>query len=146
MKFYKESVFIITGAGSGIGRCLTKLALSKGGEVVAIDKVEASLHDLSVQLKGQKIKTVLLDVGDAKAIEIFAKEMLAELHGQRLVLINNAGVALASGRFADTPLTDFEWLLKINLWGLIAMTKAFLPYMLSTRKGHIVNIFLDECS
>ena len=140
MKFYKESVFIITGAGSGIGRCLTKLVLSKGGEVVAIDKVEASLHDLSVQLKGQKIKTVLLDVGDAKAIEILAKEMLAELHGQRLVLINNAGVALASGRFADTPLTDFEWLLKINLWGLIAMTKAFLPYMLSTRKGHIVNI------
>jgi NADP-dependent 3-hydroxy acid dehydrogenase YdfG len=140
MKFYTDSIFIITGAGSGMGLSMTNLVLSKGGTVIALDKVEASIHRLREQFKGQKLQAQVLDVADPKAIESFAAETIPQLNGRKLVLINNAGVALASGRFVDTPLADFEWLLSINLWGVIRMTKAFLPYMLDTKQGHIVNI------
>ena len=140
MKFYTDSIFIITGAGSGMGLSMTNLVLSKGGTVFALDKVEASILHLREQFQGQKLQAKVLDVADPKAIESFAAETIPQLNGRKLVLINNAGVALASGRFVDTPLDDFEWLLSINLWGVIRMTKAFLPYMIDTNQGHIVNL------
>lgn len=140
MSFYSNSIFIITGAGSGMGKAMTEQCLNKGATVFALDIREELLLTLKEQFPSKPLHTRVLDVADATAIASFAENTIPLLENKTLVLINNAGVALATGRFIDTPLSDFEWLLNINLWGVIRMTKAFLPYMLKTQKGRIVNL------
>jgi NAD(P)-dependent dehydrogenase (short-subunit alcohol dehydrogenase family) len=130
---------LITGAGSGIGRSLTVQAAALNARVIATD-INATALAATRQLSGNRTETHLLDVADAGAIDRFAARIVPSLAGQPLVLVNNAGVGLASGPFSETDLTDFEWLLSINLWGVIRMTKAFMPYLLQTNTGHIVNV------
>ncbi|MBX7181073.1 MAG: SDR family NAD(P)-dependent oxidoreductase [Bacteroidia bacterium] len=140
MSFYSNSIFIITGAASGMGKAMTEQCLQNGATVFALDIRAELLQQLSQRFPNAHLHTQILDVSDATAIADFADRTIPLLNGKTLVLINNAGVALATGRFIDTPLSDFEWLLNINLWGVIRMTKAFLPYMLKTQKGRIVNL------
>lgn len=130
---------LITGAGSGIGRQLAIQAAAEGAFVVATDVNEAGLAETKALATGT-ITTARLDVSDAEAIRRFAADTLPTLAGRKLFLVNNAGVGLGSGPFSTTDLDDFEWLLSINLWGVIRMTKAFLPYMTEQNQGHIVNI------
>lgn len=144
MNPFQNTTFIITGAGSGIGRHLTLQAAAEGAHVLATDVNEAGLAETKQQASGN-VTAMHLDVADAAAIRNFASRTIPTLANNRLVLINNAGVALGSGPFSETSLDDFEWLLSINLWGVIRMTKAFLPYMLeqdskSGRGSQIVNL------
>lgn len=142
MNAFTNTVVIITGAASGIGRELALQAGGRGAIVVATDINAAALEETKrmVLQKGGSITTGLLDVSDAKAIEQFSSQWIPQLGGRKLILINNAGVALLSGSFQQTNLTDFEWLVRINLWGAVYLTKAFYPYMLEQNAGHIVNI------
>ena len=142
MNAFTNAVVIITGAASGIGRELALQAAGRGAAVIATDINAAALEETkNIGLgKGVTITTELLDVSDTTAIEQFAQRWLPQLNGRKLVLINNAGVALMSGSFHQTNLTDFEWLLRINLWGAIYLTKAFYPYLLRQNAGHLVNI------
>lgn len=139
MNPFQNATVIITGAGSGIGRQLTIQAAAEGAHVLATDVNETGLAETKTLASGQ-ITTARLDVSSAEAINAFAAETIPTLAGRKLILVNNAGVALGSGPFSETDLADFEWLLSINLWGVIRMTKAFLPYMLEQNHGHIVNI------
>ena len=139
MNLFQNTTVIITGAGSGIGRQLSLQATAEGASVIATDVNEAGLAE-TAQLAAGSVTTARLDVSDAQAIRTFAAEMIPKLAGQKLILVNNAGVALGSGPFSETDLDDFEWLLSINLWGVVRMTKAFLPYMLSQNQGHVVNL------
>ncbi len=139
MKLTSTTVVLITGAGSGIGRSLAIQAAGCNARVIATDINEAGLAETN-KLAGGKLETHRLDVADAEAIAQFAAQLVPGLNGQPLVLVNNAGVALASGPFSETALADFEWLLSINLLGVIRMTKAFMPYLLHTNAGHIVNV------
>lgn len=93
-----------------------------------------------IQKVGGKATSFLLDVSDASAIADFAEQVGRLYPNRRIILFNNAGVALGSGTIAQTNLNDFEWLLSINLWGVIRMTKAFLPQMITQRDGHIINV------
>jgi len=141
---FQNTIVLITGAGSGIGRQLTIQAAAQGAAVLATDLNEAGLAETKALSTGA-VTTARLDVSDAGAIRAFAAETIPALDGRKLILVNNAGVALGSGPFSETDLDDFEWLLSINLWGVIRMTKAFLPYMLDASRaggpaGHIVNI------
>ncbi|XWW46503.1 SDR family NAD(P)-dependent oxidoreductase [Fibrella sp. USSR17] len=137
---FDNTTILITGAGSGIGRELARQAAQQGALVIATDVNEATLADTN-QLAGGSLGTYRLDVSDADAILQFATDLIPSLDPtKRLILINNAGVALGSGPFVETHLDDFEWLLTINLWGVIRMTKAFLPFMLTHNRGHIVNL------
>ncbi|MDB5242413.1 MAG: short-chain dehydrogenase [Spirosoma sp.] len=147
MKLFENTTVIITGAGSGIGRQLTIQAAADGAHVIATDVNEVGLAETK-QLASGNVMTARLDVSDADAIRTFADQTIPTLADRRLILVNNAGVALGSGPFSETALTDFEWLLSINLWGVVRMTKAFLPYMMA-QKGrrsdgkpgsHIVNL------
>lgn len=149
MSTFQNAVVLITGAGSGIGRQLTIQAAQLGATVIATDVNEAGLAETGQlaggQLSSSNVITARLDVADADAISRFAAETIPTLDGRRLILVNNAGVALGSGPFSETDLTDFEWLLSINLWGVVRMTKAFLPYMIAQNRnggpsGHIVNL------
>lgn len=137
-----SNILLITGAASGIGRALSLQAAEKGATVIATDYHEAGLTETQTlaQNKGFSIIIHPLDVSNAEAIVDFAAKIIPTLQGKRLVLVNNAGVSLLSGNFAKTSLEEFEWLMNINFWGVVRMTKAFYPYFLQENQGHIVNI------
>ncbi len=139
MSSLRTHSILITGAGSGIGRQLTIQAAATGAPVIATDINIDGLAE-TARLADGTVTTHQLDVSDAAAIRQFATDTIPTLNGRPLLLVNNAGVALASGPFSTTELDDFEWLLNINLWGVIRMTKAFLPYMIEQNAGHIVNL------
>lgn len=139
---FSNNVFIVTGAGSGIGRQVALQAAMYGADVIATD-INVETLTGPQQLAAQQdlsIETFELDVADKKAIYAFANMIMPQLKGRKLVLINNAGVGLFSGSFNSTNQDDFEWLMDINLWGVIRMTKAFYPYFISHNRGHIVNV------
>ena len=134
--------FIITGAGSGIGQALAILVASEGFKVIIADITQAGLDktEAEIQQRNGWVKSYILDVSKPEKIAEFAEEILKIYGNESIVLVNNAGVALASGTFAETDLVDFEWLLNVNLWGVIRMSKAFLPHFIQKNEGHIVNV------
>ncbi len=140
-RFYNQ-VFVVTGAASGIGREVALQAATAGATVYAADINPAGLEETRQLAAGKNLHlhTLTLDVADKVAIDGFAQQVIPQLQNRKLVLINNAGVGLFSGNFADTDPADFEWLININLWGVIRMTKAFYPYFMQQNAGHIVNL------
>jgi len=139
--FY-NTVLIVTGAGSGIGREIALQAAPLGPAVIATDinaKTLQETKELALQ-KNLQIETHLLNVADKEAIATFSDFMIPRLKGRKLILVNNAGVSLSTGYFKDTDLGDFEGLMDINLYGVIRMTKAFYPYFIQQSEGHIVNL------
>lgn len=140
--YFTNSVLIVTGAGSGIGRQVALQAAKVGATVIAADINTTTLDEtkmLGLQ-QGLQMDVHELDVADKKAVYAFAATITPELDGRKLILVNNAGVGLFSGNFNNTNQEDFEWLMNINLWGVIRMTKAFYPYFIQQNKGHIVNL------
>ncbi|MCW3113048.1 MAG: family NAD(P)-dependent oxidoreductase [Segetibacter sp.] len=137
-----KSVLIVTGAGSGIGRQVALQGARDGAAVIASDINAATLEETKQMgdKEGLQIEVYTLDVADKKAVSDFAEAIIPQLKGQKLLLVNNAGVGLFSGNFYNTSQDDFEWLININLWGVIRMTKAFYPYFIKQNEGHIVNL------
>ncbi len=142
MSYFKNTHTIITGAGSGMGRQMTLQAAQRGANVIAVDYNAATLQETQglAIAAGLHITTKVLDVSDSDQINAFAAEVTPTFNKGRLVLINNAGVSIFTGNFEHTPLEDFEWLMNINMWGVVRMTKAFYPYFLEHNNGHIVNL------
>jgi NAD(P)-dependent dehydrogenase (short-subunit alcohol dehydrogenase family) len=140
MKHLENQIVLVTGAASGIGRQVAIQAAQRGAYVIATDLNEAGLVETQAAIPAAQIETHRLDVSQAGDIAVFAERILPTLQNRRLVLVNNAGVALYSGSFLETSAEDFEWLISINMWGVIRMTRAFLPYMVTQNQGHVVNI------
>jgi NADP-dependent 3-hydroxy acid dehydrogenase YdfG len=132
-------VVAVTGAASGIGRALA-VELAKRGAQVALSDVDAAGLAESAQLVGRstKISTHLVDVRERAALERFALEVKAQ-HGGADIIINNAGVT-ARASIEEISYEDFEFVIDVNLWGVIYGTKAFLPLFRERGAGHIVNI------
>ena len=141
MKNLEDKVVVITGAGSGIGRALA-LELAGRGSLLAISDVnEAGLAetvDLAKRAGARGIKADRLDVADRDAFEEYAAGV-ADHFGRVNVVINNAGVAL-SGRVEDLEWDDIDWIIGINWWGVVHGTKFFLPHIIASGDGHVVNI------
>ncbi len=126
---------VVTGAGSGIGRA-TALAFAKqGAQVAACDVDQARLDALRAEL-GDHAQTIRkVDVADRAAMASFAEAV-----GTPDVIVNNAGVAVG-GSFLDTTLDDWDWLLGINLKGVVHGCHFFVPKMVQRGAGgHVVNI------
>ena len=139
IKDFRNKVVVITGAGSGIGRA-TALAFAKEGAVLVIaDKDEQRLETVQGEVRalGSKALIQRTDVSDKSQVRRLSEFVIREL-GRVDILHNNAGVSVG-GRIEDTPLDDWEWLLGINLWGVIYGVHYFLPAMIKQRSGHIVN-------
>ena len=139
IKDFKNKVVVITGAGSGIGRA-TALAFAKEGAVLVIaDKDEQRLKTVQGEIQSLGAKALIkpTDVSDKEQVRQLSEFVIREL-GRVDILHNNAGVSVG-GRIEDTPLEDWEWLLGINLWGVIYGVHYFLPSMIKQRGGHIVN-------
>lgn len=142
MSYFNKANTIITGAGSGMGRQMALQAAKRGARVIATDYNEASLAETAAlaQAQGTAIETYVLDVSKADAIQSFAQQIIPGFNKGRLILINNAGVSIFTGNFEHTPLSEFEWLINVNMWGVVRMTNAFYPYLLEQNEGHIVNL------
>ena len=141
MKTLADKVVVITGAGSGIGRALA-LNLAQRGSLLALSDVdEAGLAETVDLVKGagaREVRSDRLDVADRAAFAAYAGSV-AEQFGRVNVVINNAGVALA-GEFADLTYEDMDWIVGINFWGVVHGTKEFLPHLIASGDGHVVNL------
>jgi short-subunit dehydrogenase len=140
MKIDQQTMAVITGAGSGIGRALARqLAMTCGG--LALVDLDAEGLAETVRLVGTSnchLTTHCLDVANRAAMAELAGEVM-ETHGRVNLLINNAGVALG-GRVSEVSLDDIEWLIGINFWGVVHGVKYFLPFLPPGGPAHIVNI------
>jgi len=133
-------VAVVTGAAKGIGRA-TALELARtGAHVAGCDTDEAALASTLADCRAQGARTlgVTLDVGDADGVQAFAERVEREL-GETFLLVNNAGVGV-SGGFFDTERADWEWLLRVNLWGTIHGARSFGALMRARKAGRIVNV------
>nr|AKQ70981.1 serine/threonine protein kinase [bacterium enrichment culture] len=138
MRSFKDKVAVITGAGSGIGRALAQDLATRGARLALSDVDGTGLAGTLELCRGAEARTYRLDVSKREQVFAHADEVKHDF-GTAHCLINNAGVTL-SATVEHCTIEEFEWLLGINLWGVIYGTKAFLPMMLAQREGHIVNI------
>jgi NAD(P)-dependent dehydrogenase (short-subunit alcohol dehydrogenase family) len=138
MKTFQDAVVVVTGAGSGIGRALAQQLASHGAQLALADVNNAALEETRSLLPGANVKTYMLDVADAPAVKAFAQKVEVDF-GRVSVLINNAGVALY-GTFSDLSLEEFDWLFRINFWGVVHGCKFFLPLLRREPEAHIVNL------
>lgn len=132
-------VAVVTGGASGMGRAFAERFGSEGCKVVIAD-VEQGALDAAVEEMteaGIAAAGVKTDVSKAKEMDSLAEQVLAE-HGQVNFLFNNAGVG-GGGSMEDLTTEDWEWILGVNLWGVIHGLRVFYPHMLSHGDGHIVN-------
>ncbi|HEV7700376.1 MAG TPA: SDR family oxidoreductase [Pyrinomonadaceae bacterium] len=130
---------IVTGSASGIGRAVA-ISLAKRGCNLAIADVNDTGLAETATLIGDRVRISRhhLDVGDAAAIKAFPAEVLAEHEGVD-ILVNNAGVGVG-GTFEQASEDDFEWLIDINFYGVVRMTRAFMPLLRKSDDARIVNI------
>jgi short-subunit dehydrogenase len=141
MSLTKNSVAVITGAASGIGRALAvKFADEKIAGIAICDVNEQGLNETfeMVEKLGVSVSKHVVDTSKLEQIERLKTEVLAK-HGRVTHLINNAGVGLL-GTFEQISLEDFEWLMNINFWGVVYGCKIFLPVLKEQESAHIVNI------
>jgi short-subunit dehydrogenase len=141
MKTLDDKVVVITGAGSGIGRALALDLARRGSRLALSDVNEAGLAETVglVEAAGaREVRSDLLDVADRAAFETYATEVAAHF-GRVNVVINNAGVALA-GNLLDLSWDDMDWIIGINLTGVLHGTKLFLPHLIASGDGHVVNL------
>lgn len=140
MKNFEGRVAAITGAGSGIGRALAQELGRRGAQLALCDIDEVGLAE-TVSLcegLGVKVTSLRLDVAERDAVQAWADQVVDE-HGTVNLIVNNAGVALAS-TISAMSYDDVEWLMNINFWGVVHGTTAFLPHLKASGEGHIVNL------
>ena len=138
--FFQDKLCVITGAGSGIGRALA-LDLAKRGAGLALSDINEEGLEETRKLLGNppsnRLQFDKLDVADADAIKTYS-ETIKESLGNADYVFNVAGLTRV-GSFNDTPLDSFEKVMDVNFWGVVRMSKAFLPQLIAT-KGGLINI------
>jgi NAD(P)-dependent dehydrogenase (short-subunit alcohol dehydrogenase family) len=148
---FRDRVTVITGAGSGIGRAIALCVARRGGHLALADIDETGLSQTQALTQtlaqtaaaaaaaaGVRVSTHRLDVADRQAVAALPAEVL-KVHGRVDLLINNAGVALG-GNFDVVSEADFDWLMQINFYGVVRMTRAFLPLLRTSDDARIVNL------
>ena len=140
MQGFAGKVAVVTGAGSGIGQALA-LELGRSGAKVAISDVDTEgLAKTEEQLKaiGAEVKADRVDVTEREAFLVYA-DAVAEHFGKINQIYNNAGIAF-TGDIEISQFKDIERVMDVDFWGVVNGTKAFLPYLIASGDGHVVNI------
>lgn len=137
MRDLKGRVAFVTGGGSGIGLGIVEGLLDRGVAVMVADLREDHLAEASERLAGRgKVSTIAVDVADRDAMAAAAKHTL-EVFGRCDILVNNAGVGI-NPTVDEVAYADWDWVLAVNLGGVINGVMSFLPEMLRRGEGHIV--------
>ena len=140
MENLKGKTAVVTGGASGIGRALCLAFAGEGAHVVVADVDETGMAETAagVRKAGTKALAVKTDVTKLASVQALAERAWAEMGGVH-VICNNAGVAIHGGLESATH-HDWEWVLGVNLWGVIHGVEAFVPRMITQKEpGHIVN-------
>jgi short-subunit dehydrogenase len=140
LKTLHNKVVVITGAGSGIGQALARAMAAKGAVLALVDVDAVALQAISAELysAGCKVSSHVVDVSNRASMEQLPVDVV-NAHGGVNVLVNNAGVSVGA-MFDDHSIDDADWLLDINLKGVIYGCKFFLPYLKQAEQAHIVNM------
>ncbi|MFV0679063.1 SDR family oxidoreductase [Ottowia sp.] len=145
IKNFKTKIAVLTGAGSGFGLECARIAARRGMNVVLVDVQPDALAAAEEEIKALGAQTLAqrVDVSDAQAMEQLAKAVYTTFGAPHFVF-NNAGVG-AGGLVWENSVRDWEWVLGVNLWGVIHGVRQFTPMMLEAARqdasfeGHIVN-------
>jgi NAD(P)-dependent dehydrogenase (short-subunit alcohol dehydrogenase family) len=145
MQHFQGKTAVITGAASGFGLELAKLAAQAGMKLALADVQKDALDAVVAQFKAQHVPVIAqtFSVADFAAYKTFADHVLAQWGAPNLVF-NNAGVG-AGGLIWETNAQDWEWVMGVNVWGVVYGIQHFVPAMLAAAKadsdfqGHVVN-------
>ena len=139
MKELKGKVAAVTGAASGLGRSMALAFAAEGMDLALADVDEVNLSSVQDEVlsKGVRAITLKVDVSNAQQIEAFRDQTLTRLGGVHVVC-NNAGVSPLGPVWENTT-ADWQWILGVNLWGVIHGVRAFAPHLIAQDEGHIVN-------
>lgn len=135
-----HKVFVVTGAGNGIGREVTLQLLAEGASVAGIDLSEHGLQETARRANAaERFTSHLVNITDRSAVEALPAEVIAA-HGQVDGVINIAGVIQKFVKVNDLPFSEIEKVMNVNFWGTMNMCKAFLPALLARPAAALVNI------
>ena len=140
MEGFAGKVAAVTGAGSGIGQALA-LELARSGATVAISDVDIEgLAQTEEQLRaiGAPVRADRLDVTEREAFHLYA-DQINEHFGKVNQIYNNAGIAF-TGDVEISQFKDIERVMDVDFWGVVNGTKAFLPHLIASGDGHIINV------
>lgn len=141
MKNLNDKVVVITGAAGGMGREMAIQAAQQGALLAISDWNDDALNetaDLCKQAGGKRVRADKVDVSDREAVKTWAASV-AEEFGRVNMVINNAGVSV-TGDFETMSYDDFDWIVGINFYGVVHGTKEFLPHLIASGDGALVNI------
>jgi NAD(P)-dependent dehydrogenase (short-subunit alcohol dehydrogenase family) len=133
-------VAVVTGAASGIGRAMAERFAAEGMLVVLADIEEEPLRaaETALQEDGADVLALVTDVSDKSSVDHLAQATIKR-YGTAHLVCNNAGVAGTSGLSWELAPSTWEWMLGVNLWGVIHGIRAFVPMLVEQGEGHIVN-------
>lgn len=140
MKTLNNKVVAITGAGAGIGRSLAEQLAACGARLALSDVNDEAVHQTVAACRalGAEARVYRLNVSDRAAMLAHAEEVVSDFGGVN-VLINNAGVALV-GELTEVSWEQVDWIMGINVGGVLNGSKAFLPHLQASGDGHLVNM------
>jgi NAD(P)-dependent dehydrogenase (short-subunit alcohol dehydrogenase family) len=140
MSLFSGKVAVVTGAGSGIGRALALGLAARGAKLALSDINEATLAETTALVgAGAEVDARWLDVSDAASFAVYAAAV-SNRFGIVHQLYNNAGVARGSRLFLEMRCQDFDAILRINFGGVVNGSRAFLPHLIASGAGCLVNI------
>jgi len=140
MEGFAGKVAVVTGAGSGIGQALA-IELARSGAKVAISDVDVdglAITEARLKAIGAPVKVDRLDVTEREAFELYADAVKAHF-GKVNQIYNNAGIAY-TGDVEVSSYKDIERVMDVDFWGVVNGTKAFLPHLIESGDGHVVNV------